>query len=435
MKTFQYILFFLVALVMISCQKENKRNTIINPNDYNSFLMTKETKALDFANYEIDFWQNKFDKTPNQITYLNKIASNYNSLFEITGNIDNLYKAEKLLVQSNEAFKYTNVGTIRSLARNYIMQHRFKEALELANKALTIGEGKEETRKLLFDVQMELGNYETAEEQLIALNHSKNFKDFDFLIRLAKWNDHLGDLETAITMMEKAVKAAEFNDDKILMVWAYSNLGDMYGHAGKIKEAYSHYLRALQINPEHSYSLKGIAWIVFSHEKNTKEADRIINIISKKHNSPDFYLMKSEIAEYENNYKLKSKNISAYFNMLKENKYGAMYNKYNVLIFADEKITAQKALEIAKIEVNHRPTPDSYDLLAWSYYNLGDYKKALEIAQKHVAGKSFEPELNYHLAMIYKANKMNELIEPIKKDLLASTFELGPSYKQKIGKL
>ena len=63
---------------------------------------------------------------------------------------------------------------------------------------------------------------------------------------------------------------------------------------------------------------------------------------------------------------------------------------------------------------------------------MGDYKEALEIAQKHVAGKSFEPELNFHLAMIYKANKRNDLIEPIKQDLLESTFELGPSFKQKI---
>jgi hypothetical protein len=29
------------------------------------------------------------------------------------------------------------------------------------------------------------------------------------------------------------------------------------------------------------------------------------------------------------------------------------------------------SIKIAKIEVDHRPTPDSYDLLAWSYLNMG----------------------------------------------------------------
>jgi hypothetical protein len=54
----------------------------------------------------------------------------------------NLYKTEDLLTQSNEANKYSRVATIRSLGRNYIAQHRFKEALDLANKALAIGEGR-----------------------------------------------------------------------------------------------------------------------------------------------------------------------------------------------------------------------------------------------------------------------------------------------------
>jgi len=427
MKTFNLAIILVMTLLMMSCKK--KSNQITNSNDYNTFLESKDTKSMDFATNEIDFWQKKFDAAPNQISYLSQIAFNYSKLFEITGNINHIYKAEEVLLQSNEALNYTQVATIRALARNYITQHRFKEALVLANKALKIGEGKKATQKLLFDVQMELGNFTEAEKNLKAIQDSK---DFDFLIRIAKWSDHLGDLETAVFFMEKAAKQAEKQENEALKSWAYSNLGDMYGHAGKIKDSYAYYLKTLALEPHNSYALKGIAWIAFSHEKNTNEANRIINIIAKKHNSPDFYLLKAEIAEYENNYKLKSKNISAYFKMLKENKYGAMYNKYNALMFADEKITAQKALEIAKIEVNHRPTPDSYDLLAWSYYNLGDYKEALEIAQKHVAGKSFEPELNFHLAMIYKANKRNDLIEPIKQDLLESTFELGPSFKQKI---
>jgi hypothetical protein len=72
------------------------------------------------------------------------IASKCDS-FEYTG-YQNLYKTEDLLTQSNEANKYSRVATIRSLGRNYIAQHRFKEALDLANKALAIGEGRKETQ-------------------------------------------------------------------------------------------------------------------------------------------------------------------------------------------------------------------------------------------------------------------------------------------------
>ena len=431
MKTIKFITaILLIGILVTSCSQKYEKVT--NANDYNKYLTNSKNQSLAFAKGEIDFWQTKYDKAPNQTSYLGVIASNYSKLFEITGNIDYLKKAETLLVQSNETYKYSSVNTIRSLARNYISQHRFKEALALANKAKAIGEGLKETNKLLFDVQMELGNYAAADASLKQLNDRN---DFDYLIRIAKWNDHIGDLKTTIVYMKKAQKIAEKYNNNYLKTWVYSNLGDFNGHDGNIEESYAYYLKTLELDPNNSYALKGIAWIAFSHEKDTKEANRIIDIIAKKHNSPDFYLLKSQIAEFENNQALKKENLNKYMAMLQNPNYGAMYNSYNVILFAQDKSTISKALEIAEIEVEHRPTPVSYDLLAWSYYNLGDTQKALEIEQKFVEGKSFEPKLNYHLATIYKANNQVNKVAPIKEELLKSTFELGPNLERKINAL
>ena len=431
MKTLKIIpLLFFTILSLFSC--DNKPKQITKTSDYNKYLDVKDNKSITFANKEIDFWQKKFDAAPNQISYLSMIASNYATLFEYTGNIKYLYKTEALLTQSNKTYNYSKVSTIRSLARNYIAQHRFKEALVLAKKALAIGEGKKETQKLLFDVQMELGNYSEACKNLNAI---RDMNDFDYLIRLAKWNDHKGDLKTAITFMEKARDIAEKEDNKVLKIWSYSNLGDFYGHAGRIQESYDSYLKTLAIDPNYSYALKGIAWIVFSKERNINEANRIIDAIAVIHNTPDFYLLKSQIAQFEGNKTKEVENRNAYFAMLQDNNYGAMYNKYNVLIYADAKETASKALEIAKVEVEHRPTPGSYDLLAWSYLNNGQNKKALEIAQQYVVGKSFEPKVQYHLAMIYKSNKLALKTKPIKEELLSSLYELGPNFEKKVNQL
>jgi hypothetical protein len=59
----------------------------------------------------------------------------------------------------------------------------------------------------------------------------------------------------------------------------------------------------------------------------------------------------------------------------------------------------------------------------------------LEIAEKYVVGKSFEPKLNYHLATIYKANNKEAKIVAIKEELLYSIYELGPNMEQKISNL
>ena len=430
MKISNLLKIILFTISISSCT--NEKSKITNVSDYNTYLKTSENKSIQLANTEIDFWQKKYDAAPNQTSYLSQLSGHYTSLFETTFEVNHLYKAEELLVKVNTDLKYTEVGPIRSLAKNYITQHRFREALTLANKALKIGEGFKETQKLLFDVNMELGNYTDAKKNL---SKFYNTEDFDYLIRMAKWNDHIGDLPTAITLMEKATKKAELNDNKTLKIWSYSNLGDMYGHAGRISDSYAFYLKTLKEDENNYYALKGIAWIAFSHEKNTKEANRIIDIIAKKHNSPDFKLFKAELAEFNKNEQEKNKHLQDYFVALKNRNYGVMYNKYNAILFADNKKDAVKALEIAYQEIKNRPTPESYDLLAWANFNLGNTKKALDICEKYIVNKSFEPEINYHLAEIYKANKMTDKIKPIKEDLLSSIYELGPNMKEKIEKL
>lgn len=89
-------------------------------------------------------------------------------------------------------------------------------------------------------------------------------------------------------------------------------------------------------------------------------------------------------------------------------------------------------LEIAEEEIVNRPTAQSYDLKAWSFYNLQDYHGALSVAESRVAGQTYEPEALYHLGMIYLANKQNEKAEKYLREALESKFELGPSITRQI---
>jgi tetratricopeptide (TPR) repeat protein len=109
-----------------------------------------------------------------------------------------------------------------------------------------------------------------------------------------KLKDHEGDLESAITSMERAYHRIEGNKEQAQ--WTLSNLADMYGHAGKVEEAYENYLKALQINANDDYALKGIAWIALSYDHNSIEAKRIINILASRKRMPEAHLLLAEIA-------------------------------------------------------------------------------------------------------------------------------------------
>lgn len=414
---------FFLLLIISSCEK--KQEKITNPKDYEAYLNVDEEVDME----ELNFWTNKLKSTPNQFPYLVKIASAQTQLFNETGNINYLANASSNLERANQQTKYNNASYLRSLARNYISQHKFLEALELLKKAEENKQNLESTQKMLFDVYLELGNNNKAFHYL---SQFRNIQKFDYLIRNSKWNDHEGKLDQAIFYMENATSIVERTKNKSLMEWSYTNLADFYGHAGRIKASYNYFLKALAINPSSAYAKKGISWIIFSHEKNSKEALRIIDAIATTYNTPDLFLLKAEIAEYENNTKVKEESINEYLTQINNPNYGDMYNKYNVLLYNKNTETVPKAIHIAQREIKNRPTPLSYDLLAWSYFNSGKKSEALQIVENNIINKTFEPEVLFHVAEIYKANGEIEKAQKLKKELIESLFELGPLMEMNI---
>ena len=428
MKSIQLILFLVAISIITSCNKKIDKE-VTNPEDYNTYLEVKQNTSLNALLADAVFWRNKIKNTPNQYPYNMKLASVNSSIFKLTGDIDELKKAEENLLIANKRTNYNNANHLRVLAQNYISQHRFNEALDLALKAEKNGEKLEATKFILIDIYLELGNLSKVEEYLSKIKEPNSFNS---LIRLSKYSDHRGDLDSAINYLERSLKVAQKTKNKTLLQWNYTNLADYYGHAGRIEDSYNAYLKALELNPSDSYAKKGIAWVVYSHEKNAEEALRILSNVMEENQSPDYNLLKAEIAEFLGKEEVKEAEIEKYLSKIENEKYGGMYNKYSILLFSDDASTIEKAGEIAKIEVKERQTAQSYDLLAWTEYKKGNKEKALEILENHVIDKTFEPEALLHVAQILKANGKIKEANSFKKELLESSYELGPASEEEI---
>ncbi len=401
--------------------------------DYEPYVKTTSPASLhslQLINGDMHFWS---ERLKNGIPYdpvsRVKLAALFAAKFKMGGNINDIHTSDSLYLLANPLIKMGSSSVYRALAANCITQHKFQQAKLYIDTALMMGDDKYGSLLMQCDVSIELGNLPAAKK---SLGKIKEKNDFDYLIREAKLLDHEGKLDDAILRMEKAVRQVESSNNDKLVCWAKTNLGDFYGHANRFKESYKSYLEVLKRDPEDFYALKGIAWLAFSNDRNVEEAKRILNHLSAIHPIPDYDLMLAKVADYENNETEKQKHLKKFVEAVSDTLYGDMYNKYLFYFFAEKNKNQHRALTIAEKEVMNRPTPQSFDLLAWAKFQSGKKDEALKIAKSFVENKSFEPDAFYHLGVIYLSSGNVSKGRQYLKHAENSSFELGPVMAKQI---
>jgi tetratricopeptide (TPR) repeat protein len=416
-----FLLTILITVIFISCSR-NKH--IADPADYNAFITdTYHEKEIAKNKYEINFWNNKLSQDTGSFVNMLELGFNYLHRFKLHGEVEDVKLADSLFLRSNAKLSYKNPEIYYSLSQNAITQHRFQDAYNYTEAAVKNGGAEYTTNLLKFDAGMELGLYYEASNKLNKINTPGNF---DYMIRKAKLEDHKGNLDKAIAIMELAFEKVKNINKKSPYAWALSNLGDMYGHAGRVEESYNAYINVLKRDSANLYCLKGIAYIAYAHDKNTAEAKRILNFILSKTKMPDLHLMLADIAEFEGDKKEKENQLNLFLQEAELPKYGAMYNKYLFTIYADELNDGAKALAIAQKEAESRPTPEALSWLAWAYYKTGDADKAFTTAKNYVTNKCFEPDVLYRLGIIYNAAGKKDKAKEFLHEVTESSFEIGP---------
>jgi tetratricopeptide (TPR) repeat protein len=425
------IFYCVSAFILLSLLSCNQKKAITNKKDYAAFLNRKVVGNKEATlTKEIDFWNKRLLADTSSYVSKLELAKLYAQVYAVNGNIVSLNKSDSLLHASSAKINHSVPEILYSLAQSSIGQHQFKRAGHFVEKATALQADKFTLALLSFDVNMELGNFSKAGETLKQIQNSSSF---DYLIRKAKWDDHNGNLPAAIKNMETAFEKVK-DKNTSLFTWTLSNLGDMYGHAGKLKEAYQCYLQVLAKDSANLYCLKGIARIAWLQDNNTAAAKQIIHYILSQNNMPDLYLLLSEIAYAENNKAEGDKAILTFLSTVSSPTYGNMYNKYLISLYAEQKNTIGQAVQLAKKEVQERPTPETYSWLGYAYLKNGNQQAALACVQRYVYNQTFEPEAQLYAAFVFNANGKKEIAKKLLLECKASSFELGPVAMQEVDK-
>ena len=297
--------------------------------------------------------------------------------------------------------------TLKSLL--YMSQHHFADGLSIAEKAQKINPYNALIYGLLVDGNVEMGNYKTAVENSDKMDSIR--PDIRSYSRISYLREIYGDYPGAIEAMKLAVSAGGAGDEPT--EWTRIQLARLYENTGDIKSAEMHYTIALDERPGYGYANAGLGHIAMANKDYTKA----ISLYEKAVAALNDYAIQEQLSQLYrligNTKKADSILQTIIDGMNNDGKKGE--KDESIGHYADRELAYayllqndnENALKHALAEYNRRPENiDVNETVAWVYYKMKDYEKALPYIKVALKTNCKNPVLLCHAGLIYaKANQ------------------------------
>jgi tetratricopeptide (TPR) repeat protein len=173
----------------------------------------------------------------------------------VTGNAALAWRAERALERILAA-QPDHFYARRMLAAVLLSQHRFREAIQAAERALQTRRDDAWLQGVLGDAHLELGEYERAFAAFDTMAARR--PDAAAYARASYARELQGDLAGAIAFMKMALEATSARDPESL-AWHRAQLGHLYLSANQPAEARREFRHADFVFPNHPFATEGLA--------------------------------------------------------------------------------------------------------------------------------------------------------------------------------
>lgn len=195
----------------------------------------------------------------------------------------------RLALQDNP----NHLSALTGLASALASQHRFVESQAIALRAVEIDPQRPDINAVLFDTQIELGQYDAAQVTLKRMITKD--ENPAVLVRQAQLAEFTGDNSAAVKFAVKAlqlVKVSGAPDEEL--AWYHYRVGDLYAHGGDTVRGAEHMEQSLAILPNYFVALTALGHIR-EEEGNLTEAYEILSRSAENHPSPGIFFSLGEI--------------------------------------------------------------------------------------------------------------------------------------------
>ena len=293
----------------------------------------------------------------------------------------------------------THYEARRLLIETQLERHLFAKAAESSRRLIKMDGADPWNWGTLGDALTEMGEYGEAAEayqkmvmlrpDLASYNRASHFR---FL-----YNDVPG----AIDIMKKAIEAGSSSPENV--AWCMVDLGNIYFKSGQYEQAAQWFTNAQRTFRGYHPAYAGIAKTqaetgdLKGAIENYKRAQEITPL-------PDYAAALFDLYQKTGQAALAGKQMELLDAIDRISRAtGETANRNLVFAFADHDIKLDRALELAKGELEFRRDIYSYDALAWALYKNHQFTEAQQYMEKAMALKTPEPLFRKHAEAISQA--------------------------------
>jgi tetratricopeptide (TPR) repeat protein len=359
----------------------------------------------------IRFFQWKVSQDPDDFFNYDRLGVAYIQKARETGDITYYNLAAKALEKSLdlESTHPEAAPATKHLATVYFAEHRFGEALALAQKAIDLNPRDVTPYALLGDARGEMGEYEKAWAAYRRLQDPKGAPSatsgVQYLEQSRASVESLltGDTTAAIDHMRRAIDISvdsRMADESI--AWTKFTLGESCFLSGDLSNAKAAYTDALKTYPDYHRALAGLGK-VYSAEGRLgdaielyKKAIGVIPLPAYVAALGDVYAKAGNAVEAKKQYDLVG--YIARLNTFNQ----IVYNRELSAFYADHDIHLEQALELARKEFEVRHDIYTWDAVAWALYKNSQPEQAAVAMTEALRLDTKDPLLMFHAGMIYE---------------------------------
>ena len=379
------------------------------------------SKSIDAVETELTFWQKRMEGKDLDLVNSAKYAGSLISKFHLNGDVNLIKKSDSILYEVSKIFNNKEASIYLSLSSHYTLEHRFKDADSLFKIADTLGLKPYDKLATAFDINFEMGRHYAAEQALKKMNISN---DYGFQFRKSKLMHYKGNLDSSIAAMQAAMGLTE--NSEILKQTTQSNLADLYLHNNDVKKAYSNYKKCLQRNASDLHSLMGVAWIALIFDNNDSLAQNVFEFARTKTHLPDPLFKLISVAQQKKDSALELKYAKLFEAQASNELYGNMYNKYLLQLYTQSLNNPQRALVLAKKEIENRATPQTYSWLVYALACNNQLQEAEKVYEEFVREKPLEGLELYWMGKYMTAQNKAYNAEQYFKEAAKNKYDLSP---------